>query len=59
MGVLKYFPGLSTTPASTTPASTTPASTAKSSTEDKKTPWWVWLIVALVGMGIAAAFASK
>jgi hypothetical protein len=53
MGVLNHFPGMS----STTTASTTTASTTV--TEDKKTPWWVWLIVALVGLGIAAAFASK
>ena len=57
MGVLKYFPGLSTTPASTTTTSTI---TATITTSQEEFPQWVvWLIVALVGLGVAAAFASK
>ena len=56
MGVLSHFPGMSTTTTSSTDSSKTTASTT---TEDKGTPWWVWLIVALVGLGLAAAVASK
>ena len=54
MGVLKYFPGLTTTPASTTPASTTPASS-----QDEGIPWWVWLMIVMFVLVILVAFASN
>jgi len=64
-GVFTHFPDIDYTPssttASTTTASTTTASTttASTTTEDKNTPWWVWIIVVLVVLGIGGAVASR
>ena len=54
MGALANFPGLNP------PASASAATTTTTEDEEKKgTPWWVWLIVAMVALGIVAAVAAK
>lgn len=53
-GVFAHFPGIYDTPATSSTSSST-----TSSPEDNKTPWWVWLIVVLVGIGFAAAVVAS
>jgi len=54
MGVFDHFMTTTLSTTTTTPSKTTTPS------GDKGTPWWVWLIVALViALGAAAMFASS
>jgi hypothetical protein len=56
MGALANFPGLNPSAAESPKTSTT----TTTDEEKKGTPWWVWLIVAMVILGIgAAAMAAK
>ena len=57
MGALANFPGLNPPASTTTETSKTPATTGTPSSGG--IPMWVWIVVAMVVLGIVASVSAK